>query len=290
MKYFKLLISVIVFTMCVLSHGEGTEKKAQSKPMRVCSCNIRIAHAKDGENNWSKRRSICLEILRRQNADIYCFQELTMVQRQDIEKYFPGYRLFGALNKPKNGYTADGILYRKSRFQEIGAGAYALSDHPHMIGTHDWGNNSPRLVNYLILQDVNSGKIFRIVNTHLDHKSQLSREKSADLINEESAAYPAELIQILTGDMNSPIDNPAMQKLLKGGWRDTFFEATGIVEPGFTYHAFRGTEFAGRLRKKIDFIFWRGDCKIINAKIVKDKGPSGRYPSDHFFVWTDFVL
>lgn len=294
MKRFGIIIHVIILMTAVLAGGSGTGQTADRRtefiPIRVCSCNLRGALLEDGENSWSERRSICLKVMRRQNADIYCFQEMQTPNREAIEEAFPDYRFFGALDRPGGGHPMNGILYRKSRFRECGAGTYALSDHPHMIGSADWKNKFPRFVNFLILQEIASGKIFRIINTHLDHQSQIAREKSTDMINEESAAYPAELPQILTGDMNSSIDNPALQKLLQAGWIDSFREATGIVEPGFTYHAFRGPEYTGSLRNKIDFIFVRGSWKIIDSQIVKDRGTSGHYPSDHYFVRVDLGL
>lgn len=296
MKYFKLITGLMVF-MTILCQGKENQKMTQNKPMkflpmRVCSCNLRGAIVNPANKNdiWEVRRSSCLEVLLKQKADIYCFQEMQIPNREAIEKAFPDYRFFGALDRPQNGHPMNGILYKKNRFKEIGLGTYALSDHPHIIGSMDWKNNYPRFVNYLILQDIASGKMFRIVNTHLDHESQIAREKSVDLINEESAAYSNDLPQILTGDMNSSIDNPALQKLLENGWRDTFREATGIVEPGFTFHKFMGQEYTGPWQRKIDFIFARGNWKIKGTKIVKDKGRSGYYPSDHYFVWTDFDL
>lgn len=269
---------------------QTVDQQTEFRPIRICSCNLRGALLEDGKDSWRERRSICLEVLRRQNADIYCFQEMQTPNREAVEEAFPDYRFFGALDRPAGGHPMNGILYRKGRFRECGAGTYALSDHPHMIGSADWENQFPRFVNFLILQEIASGRTFRIINTHLDHQSQIAREKSTVMINEESTAYPAELPQILTGDMNSSIDNPALQKLLAAGWSDSFREATGIVEPGFTYHAFHGPKYTGSLRNKIDFIFVRGSWKIIDSQIVKDRGPSGHYPSDHYFVRADLGL
>lgn len=294
MRRFRTMGCAATLMAAALMGGCTMEQMAKQEsagvPVRVLTCNLRGALIEDGEDSWSMRRTICLDVMHRQDADIYCFQEMQTPNREAIEESFPDYRFFGALDRPSGGHPMDGILYRKDRFRELGAGTYALSDHPHMIGSTDWEHECPRFVNFLVLQEIPSGKVFRIVNTHLDHRSQIAREKGAAMINEESAAYPADMPQILTGDMNSSIDNPALQKFLQAGWIDSFREATGIVEPGFTYHAFRGPEYDGRLCNKIDFIFVRGNCGVADSAIIKERGSTGRFPSDHYFVRADLLL
>lgn len=116
---------------------QTVDQQTEFRPIRICSCNLRGALLEDGKDSWRERRSICLEVLRRQNADIYCFQEMQTPNREAVEEAFPDYRFFGALDRPAGGHPMNGILYRKGRFRECGAGIYALSDHPHMIGSAD---------------------------------------------------------------------------------------------------------------------------------------------------------
>lgn len=268
----------------------ANEHRAAPGTVRVATCNLRGALIEDGEDSWEKRGPVCLETLHKLSADIYCFQEMQLPNRDAIEAAFPDYRFFAALGRPRGGHPMNGMMYRKDRFREEGAGTYALSAHPHLIGSTDWDHDCPRLANYLILRELATGKVFRIVSTHLDHISQPAREKGMAMIIEEGATYPEEMPQILTGDMNCAVDNPALQQLLHAGWLDTFREATGESEPGFTYHAFKGPEYRGRLTGKIDFIFVRGAWKIDAAGIDRERGSSGRFPSDHYFVTADLTL
>lgn len=106
LRFFNLIIGfAILSTLC---YGEESSKTAvkQTQSMRVCSSNIRCASFKDGEDSWAKRRPGCLEVLKRQNADIYCFQEMQRPQRKAIEKAFPDYRLFAALSYPNPAKAA----------------------------------------------------------------------------------------------------------------------------------------------------------------------------------------
>jgi len=145
-----------------------------------------------------------------------------------------------------------------------------------------------RFANWIRLEDKQTGKELRIVNTHLDHVSQEAREKQAVVVNEETDAYPAEYPQILTGDMNCDANNRAMEILLENGWKDAHKEIHGTFTPGLTYHAFIGDDFEGAV-DKIDFIFAKGILEITGAEIVKDS-VDGRFPSDHYFVTADIEL
>ncbi|WP_176013665.1 endonuclease/exonuclease/phosphatase family protein [Victivallis sp. Marseille-Q1083] len=272
----------------LLAMADGASREAADQPagsIRVVSCNLRGALIDDGPDSWEYRKESCLEILKEIDADIMCFQELQTPNREALEEAFPDYCFFGALDRPAGGHPMNGILYRRSAFKLLGSGGYALSDHPHLSGSIDWNHSCPRFVNYLILEEKTTGRRFRIVNTHLDHESQIAREKGAALINEESAVYDPAMPQILAGDMNCMVSNPAVRALLAASWQDSFFLATGQEEPGRTFHAFQGREctvdsFPG----KIDFILVRGALEVTGAEIVDRVGKNGRYPSDHFFV------
>ena len=64
---------------------------------RVASCNIRVALPQDeeGGNGWSVRKYVCERVMKRCKADIYCLQEVTVGQYEDMCRMFPGYFVFG---------------------------------------------------------------------------------------------------------------------------------------------------------------------------------------------------
>jgi len=176
------------------------------------------------------------------------------------------------------------IFYRRGAFRLLSAGGYWLSETPHVTGSKSWDSACVRLANWLRLVDLKSGKEFRIVNTHLDHRGQVARENQARIICEDAEAYPGDYPQILTGDLNCDTHNPAIGVLKDRGWKDTYGAIHGTEAPGFTYHAFQGPGIAERSRvDKMDWVFVRGEVTAKDAEVIDDSR-DGRFPSDHYFV------
>lgn len=58
---------------------------------------------------------------------------------------------------------------------------------------------------------------------------------------------------------------------------------------GFTYHGFKGPDYRKKNARRIDFIFVRGNLQPVAAEILRDK-VDGLYPSDHYFLMSDFII
>jgi endonuclease/exonuclease/phosphatase family metal-dependent hydrolase len=250
--------------------------------MKVLSCNIRCFGGNDGDNGWTHRRDLCAEIIRSRDPDLICFQEMWAQQYEDLARAFPEYSAHAMVDEPTGRHPQNCIFYRREAFRRISAGGYWLSQTPHVPGSRSWDSDCVRLANWLRLVDCTTGTEFRIVNTHLDHVSQLARENQARLIVEDASAYPGHYPQILTGDMNADFRNLALAVLKRGGWTDTYAAVHGTENPGHTYHAFLGPHFASTIGK-MDWVLARGAITVTGAEVVTD-ARYGRFPSDHYFV------
>jgi len=253
--------------------------------MRIMTCNIRCPWTDDGPNNWDHRKGLCCDVIASREADVVCLQEAFREQLLDVLAAMDAYDWFGICDRPDGPHPLNAILYRREAFERISAGGYWLSQTPHVPGSLSWDSACIRVANWVRLADRASGRELRIVNTHLDHVSQVARENQARLLNEDAAAYPADYPQILTGDMNATGDNPAVASLLTGGWCDTYRAANGDESPGVTFHEFLGERCAVDYGK-IDWIVTRGGMRATAAEIVRDSR-DGRFPSDHYFVSAD---
>ena len=256
--------------------------------MRVLSCNVRTSTAKDGDNDWRFRKDLCLRVVRQQQAGLICCQEMNRDQCLDFQAGLPGYEWFGMADETTNAHPVDSIFYQREVFQRISAGGYWLSQTPHIPGSSSWDSRCVRLCNWLRLVEVASGREFRLVNTHIDHISQLARENQMAMILADSAAYPPTYPQILTGDLNCNVANPVIQAILAAGWNDSYQAVHGEFDPGSTFHGFKGPAFDNRVGK-IDWIFTRGDLKASSAAIITTQ-EGGRYPSDHYFISAELEL
>lgn len=268
-------------------------------PHKILTCNIRVALPEDEAkgNGWNDRKELCARVIRDQYPDIVCLQEVIRPQPDDLEKSLPGFRSFGfsgpEMDRYREGYhgiAKNPIMFSESRYEMISGGCYWLSETPLLTGSKSWNTARARHVNWVRLRERSSGKEFRVLNTHLDHRAQEAREKQAAVIAEESGQYLPDFPQLLAGDFNASASNTVYGIIRKGNWEDSYTAIHGEAEPGFTVHNFLGENHPRKAsRRKIDFIFSRGKIQAVSAAIIKDH-EGGRYPSDHYFVSAEVVL
>lgn len=258
--------------------------------VKIISFNIRVGTANDGENAWDKRKGIVFDFLGEQDADVIGMQEDLRFQLLAIDDAVTGYKRVGV--GAVDGMTSgefNAIYYKKDRFSLDAHDTFWLSDTPGKAGSKTWGNDHPRSVTWARLIEKDSGYGFYVFNTHLDHISQNSREKSAVLLARRVTDRDEPEPFVVTGDFNAAEGNLAIRYLKAdakiGGdtnaapMVDTFRifkpDATAVG----TAHGFNG----GTGGNKIDYVFTPPDQTVINA-YISHYNVDGRYPSDHFPV------
>ena len=257
--------------------------------MKVMSCNVRSDNpTADQDNQWKYRRDLCCAYIVDVGADVICGQEFKYKQYVDVAAALPDYDSYGLADEVLNRAPRNAIFWRSARFELISASGYWLSKTPHVPGSKSWDSDCIRLANWVRLADRESGVEFRVINTHLDHVSQLARERQMEMVLEDAAVFPEEYPQILTGDLNVDATNPVIDEIKRAGWSDTHEAVHGPEDPGFTFHRFRGPE-AHEETGKIDWVFARGQIVAEDADILREDR-DGRFPSDHYFITADLEL
>lgn len=264
--------------------------------LKILSCNIRVDVPDDSlsGNGWNDRKAYCAVVILAQNADVICVQEAQNVHYSDLRVSLSGFDSFGLQNPALDFAPCNAIFYSNSRFEMASAGGFWLSETPHVAGSISWDSARPRFVNWIDLKDKQSGRQLRVWNLHFDHIGQLARENQARVLVEGSGAFSEEWPMLLTGDFNCDASNAALDIVKSGGWVDTYEALHGSEEPGITYHAFKGPEFATARPPetfvgKMDFVFCKGPVKPLTASIICDNR-HGKYPSDHYFVSAEVEL
>ncbi|MGH8223340.1 MAG: endonuclease/exonuclease/phosphatase family protein [Woeseiaceae bacterium] len=258
----------------------------------VMSFNIRYGTADDGDNAWPRRKDLVYDVIRERNSDFVGLQEALRFQIDGIREVVPGYGEVGVgRDDGRQGGEYSAILYRLDRWRTVHSGTFWLSDTPDVPGSMSWGNEFPRLATWARFVEKTSGRSVWVINTHFDHRSQPSREKSAALLASRIADREPDDPVIVTGDFNAGEDNPAITYLTNGRSRspirlvDTFrvlHRETGGIG---TFSGFEGRRDGPR----IDYVFVAPEAQVQEAGIVREQR-DGRYPSDHFPVYAKIVL
>ena len=276
--------------------ASAADAQSKAEPnLVVMTFNIRYGTANDGENNWANRKEMVCDVLRGHSPDVMGIQEALRFQIDDIRAGVPEYAEIGCGRddgQTKGEYSA--ILYRKDRLDVTDCGTFWLSDTPEAPGSITWGNACTRLCTWGRFARKDGGRSFYLFNTHLDHVSQFSRDKSAVLLAQRIRDRQHPDPVLVTGDFNTGENNPVV-RYLKGEQEsaiagnglsknptvlvDTFRVLHRDAKQVGTFHSFKGDVS----REKIDYIFTQPDTEVLRAEILRD-GKDNRYPSDHYPV------
>jgi endonuclease/exonuclease/phosphatase family metal-dependent hydrolase len=267
---------------------------SEAPPIRVMSFNLRYGTADDADNAWPHRRDLVMRTIREFDPILLDVQEALRFQLDELHAEFPHLAEIGVGRDDgaeAGEYSA--ILYDQNRLERLDAGTFWLSDTPDVVASTSWGNRITRIVTWARFRDRaggdddggSDGATFYVFNTHWDHESQPSRERSAELILRRIADRAGGGPVILTGDFNAGEDNPAFGRLIAADagapdhLRDTFRALHPDAEDVGTFNGFTGE----RSGEKIDAILVSEEWRVQEAGI--DRAHDGeRYPSDHFPV------
>ncbi len=293
-----LIVVVLVALAAYLAPWGASENEAPRGhqdvvAVAVATFNIRFGTAEDGAHHWKHRRELCIATLRALEADVVGLQEALAFQIEEILEALPEYVSAGVgRDDGKRAGEHSNILVRTSRFTIDRCETQWLSDMPREPASRSWGNEIPRVVTLVRLIDRQTGEALWVYNTHFDHRSQPSRERSAAMIAalvEARPAYAASEPIVVMGDFNAGEDNPAVRMLLDTGGLgliDTFRAAHLHAAEVGTFTGFKDQ----RGGEKIDHILVSQGVRVLDAGIDRTRGPSGLHPSDHDAVWAKVVI
>ena len=264
------------------------------------SANIRITGLAEDEvdgRRWDDRKDYMIEVIRSYKPDVVMMQEVIYDSYAYCKKELKEYFAFGFEGPEMDPYTEgyhfigkNVIFFRRDRYELISAGCYWLSEDPTIAGSISWGTNRARHANWVRVVDKKSGKQLRLIDIHLDHKSQEAKLKQAEMIVREAAQYHESFPQIICADFNSRKYEEQVKHFVANGWTDCYDVLHNGEEFGHTAHAFEGVKRPQRPGKgRIDYILTKGSAKALSCEVITDhKGD--KYPSDHYFMLARIVI
>lgn len=273
-------VCVVGMLLMLITAAYGQDPTTGSQALKVVTYNIRLNTPRDGENRWEVRKPRTYELIRRMKPDVLGLQEVLKDQLDDLKQEFPGFAMIGAgRSDGKDGGEFSNLMYKTARLKELKSDTFWLSDTPEVAGSTSWGNRLTRICTWALFEDKATGERFYLFNTHLDHQSQPSREKSAELIVQRIKDREPKAPVILTGDFNAHETNVVVDTIKKAGFRDTFRVVHPDAKEVGTTNAFS----PNRMPAKIDFIFVDDNWKVLDAEIRDDR-IDDHWPSDHLPV------
>jgi endonuclease/exonuclease/phosphatase family metal-dependent hydrolase len=256
--------------------------------------NIRYENDGDrGRRSWRERVVGVVKMLRTESPDVLGIQEGLHGQVADLRASLTEYGFTGTGRTDgmrKGEYS--GIFYKRDRLEKDAgnSGMIWLSDTPEKAGSMTWGNGIPRVATWVRLLDRTSGQGLWVVNMHLDHKNQPSRDKGVRLMVERLVAMSRDGEAVVwMGDFNAVETNPAVAFLsgktsaipaVKGfpGMVETFDALNSGVRERGTLHFWMSDP---NRQWKVDHIFISKGGEVLRSGIFRGGEP---YLSDHFPV------
>lgn len=243
----------------------------------VASFNIRNGLALDGRDHWLFRRRTTLEWARRLDADVIGFQEVHGFQRRSLAKALPDHAVAGR-GRSRWGLGEQVPIFVRPPLRIEAVEHRWFGDTPTVPGSLLAGSKPPRITTAVVCSHESSDLQLRILDTHLDHRSEANRVASARQL---VADFDDELPAVLLGDFNTrPDRSDAFRVLAEAGWRRLAYEGSSFN--GWRY----GTDHpSGQIdhiliRDGLDWALRGGEARIVSAD-------TGRLPSDHWPLVAD---
>jgi len=247
--------------------------------MAVVTFNIRYDNP-DDPLTWEQRRSKVASTVG--YFDILGFQEALVNQVDDLAEALPNHDHYGVGRD--DGRVAGEhcpIFWNRARFDLLHAETKWLSATPDVPGWLGWDAALPRTATIVVLNDRQTGKIIRVVNTHFSHIGAEARALAARMLSLQFAMSGAD-IDVLLGDLNAEPESLSMAILEGGGLSDAYDVAEKRCRKNIgTYTGFPTGGLRGAPR--IDHILVRGGSVLWFC--AEEQIIEGFYISDHLPVY-----
>lgn len=282
-----LLLTLLMFTQLGSAAEQGAGNSSAASSVNVLSFNIRYNNPDDGEHAWPNRKGMVASVVRFHAADLIGMQEVLRSQIDDLTVLLPNYSWYGVgRNDGKNTGEFSPIFYRRDRFQLLDSGEFWLSENPDQIASKSWDAALPRIATWVKFRDRKSDQEFIHLNTHFDHRGEVARTRSAELILDRLKTLSDNLPVVVTGDFNVPPESEAyatMTSMLLDSKLESVSEPHG---PEGTFGGF--TVRVGDTGDRIDYVFVAEGIKVLRYGALSDQW-DGRYPSDHLPVLAEII-
>lgn len=285
----KLIIALLLcmpFAETLKASNIGEDLKSTAASFNIISYNIRLDTEGDGINVWRNRKEKVSGLLRFHGADIFGLQEALPNQVADIVQEFTDFGFVGVgRDDGKSAGEHMMIFYRLSRFEKLDDGTFWLSETPEKPG-FGWDAHHNRTVTWIKLRDKISHQQFYLFNTHFDHRGEVARRSSSNLLLAKIESINKEKLPVVvTGDFNAIKESEPIQLILKQLIDSRTISQSAPYGPEYTSGGFEVKQNS----RIIDYIFVTKGVNVLRHGILSDSF-GVYYPSDHLAVLAEISL
>ncbi|MBE6688457.1 MAG: endonuclease/exonuclease/phosphatase family protein [Ruminococcaceae bacterium] len=248
--------------------------------MKIVTFNLRCDVKIDQANMFKNRKGLILDKIDAEMPDVIGFQEMLPHMREFLIKHLSEYQFVGRSRSADFTGEHMDVAFLKDKYDIIGLDCFWLSPTPDVPGSrYEEQSGCPRIVTATMLREIKTNKMFRFINTHLDHIGEQARvlgiKQIAKYISEQNKRF--ELPFFLTGDFNAlpdsetikycyALEEPAMTELT-AGITDVTYHGYGTVSENY----------------KIDYIFCDRKTAENSYTVTRWEDCNyGLYLSDHY--------
>lgn len=255
--------------------------------LKLVSFNLRCCWTEDGINSFPHRAGYILGKIEKEKPDVICFQEGTDLNIGFLKQYLTDYDI--VFNQRDSEYGGEGLATAVKRrdFGIIGLDSFWLSETPRVAGSRfKIQSPCPRICQCVTVKRLADGKLIRIYNNHLDHRSDSARILG---IKQVLARVKQDLEYIslpffILGDFNAEPDSETIA-FCNSHKDPELYDLTSEIKS--TFHDF------GRYGRdcKIDYIFTDAATarRPYTLDVWKDE-IHGIYLTDHYVLCLNIEL
>jgi endonuclease/exonuclease/phosphatase family metal-dependent hydrolase len=270
-KYKILLLFFTVFTSILFCQN-----------YKIMTYNLRYENDIDGENIWANRKNLIASQIEYYEPDAFGTQEGVTNQIKWLDENLTNYDYVGigreeGLGKDSGEYSA--IFYNKTKLSVVKSGTFWLSATPEVVSL-GWDAKQYRICTYALFKEKKSEKQFIMFNTHFDHRGDVAREKSAELILKKIKEINAKNFPfVLTGDFNLTPDSSPI-KLISSQLNDS--RLVSKSKPFGPEETFSNFDVCKPPEKRIDYIFTSKNNIVVDKYATIANIWNVHYASDHY--------
>lgn len=250
--------------------------------LSIVSFNIRHVWAGDGINSFIHRAGLIDERISAEQPDVIAFQEIREKNLAILKKLMPDYYFVGHLRN--SDYKGEGLYtaVKKNSCEVIGFEAVWLSPTPYIAGSRfECQSDNPRICLCTTVRHLETGKLFRVFNIHLDLPEQarvLGMKSTFEYVEQQNAKLA--LPFVILGDFNSQPGDPVINMC------DSY---EGVKD--ITSHIPVTFQNFGKCEQKLDYMYVSPEfAQSVTEVKIWDDAINGIYISDHYPVAADFEI